>query len=178
VIAQALQDISTLRILHLRGNNMSGNVAKDLAAAIKNNHGLEDLHLISNNNFQFSIALILQSLMDTTHLKILHISNNSITENAAEPLALVIENNIQLEEVSLPNNEFLSLPNNEFQSFVIMVVHALEKLSKLKKLNLNNNKMSSNVLHGLAEIISNNNLSELFLSNNDLQSSVTVIVTH
>ena len=145
---------------------MSGNVTKELATAIKTNHCLEDLRL-SNNSFQLSIPLILQSLMDTKHLKILQISNNSITENAAETLALVIENNIQLEDVSLPNNDF--------QDFAVVIVHALEKLSKLKKLNLNNNKMSSNVSHGLAEIISNNNLSELFLSNNDLQSSVTII---
>ena len=167
VIAQALQVLSTVKILHLSGNSMSENVAKELTAVIKCNNGLEDLRL-SSNNFQLSISLILQSLTDSMHLKILQLSNKTITGEAAETLVSAIETNIQLEEVSLPNNGF--------QGCAVVIIHALKSLSKLKKLNLNDNKMSSSISYGLAEVITNNNsLSELLVSNNNLQSSAIVI---
>lgn len=166
-IGQALQIISTLKVLHLSGNSMPESAAETLAAAIKTNNGLEDLR-VSSNNFHRSIFEILQALTDIKRLKILHLSNHNITGKAAETLAKAIENNIYLEEVNLSNNGF--------HNIAIVVVGALKKLSKLKKLNLNDNKMSSDVSEDLAEVISNNNsLTELLLSNNNLQSSAIVI---
>ena len=167
VITQVLQNISTLRILCLSGNYMSENTGKDLAAAIENNKNIEDLRL-SNNNFQTSISLILESLTTSMHLKVFHLSNNSITGSDAITLALVIENNVSLEEVCLPSNGFHLSANK--------IVLALKKLCKLKKLNLNDNYMSSGVSSDLADVIANNrSLSDLLISKNNLQSSALVI---
>ncbi|XP_065903925.1 ribonuclease inhibitor-like [Dysidea avara] len=151
VITQALQVISTLRILHLSGNYMSENAGKDLAAAIENNKNIEDLRL-SNNNFQESISSILKVLTTTMHLKVLHLSNNSITGSAVITLASVIENNLLLEEVCLPSNGFHLSADK--------IVLALKKLCKLKKLNLNDNYMSSGISTDLADVIANCKVAE------------------
>ena len=167
IIANALKVISTLKILHLSGNYMSENAGEHLAVVIKGNKNLEDLRL-SNNNFQGSILLILEALTTIDHLKVLHLSNNTITGSTANTLALAVENNVSLEEVCLPSNSFHLSADK--------IVQALKKLSKLRKLNLNDNNMSSGVSSHLAEVMANNNsLSDLLLSKNSLQSSALVI---
>jgi len=45
VILQTLMENSTLKVLNLDDNNMTGQVAEDLANVIKNNSGLEELYL-------------------------------------------------------------------------------------------------------------------------------------
>jgi len=58
VILQALKENSTLKLLCLNNNNITGQVVEDLANVIKNNSGLEKLYL-SNNDLKASAVLIL-----------------------------------------------------------------------------------------------------------------------
>ena len=168
VILQALKENSKLKILILNANNMTGEVAEDLANVIKSNPGLEQLHL-SNNSFGPYVIIILQVLKKSSKLQILNLNNNNMTGEVAEDLANVIKNNAGLEE--------LYLSYNSFGPSAIMILQALNGNSKLQILNLNNNCMAKEVAEDLANVINNNpDLEQLYLSNNNLGPSAIMIV--
>ena len=168
VILQALKDHSKLKTLSLHNNNMTGQVAEDLANVIKNNLYLEKLYL-SNNSFKSSAIMILQALKDHSELKGLDFNNNGMTGKVAEDLAYVIKNNSDLEG--------LYLSGNDLKSSAIVILQALKYHSKLKVLSLANNNITGEVAEDLAKVMKNNSvLEELYLSNNNLKSSVIVIL--
>ena len=168
VILQALKENSQLKALNLNGNNMTGQVAEDLANVIKNNSGLEGLHLY-NNDLRSSATVILQALKENSQLKVLNLNGNNMTGQVAEELANVIKNNSGLEE--------LYLYNNDLRSSATVILQALKENSQLKALNLGGNNMTGQVAEELANVIKNNSgLEELYLYNNDLRSSATVIL--
>ena len=168
VILQALKDLSKITILDLNNNNMTGQVAEDLANVIKNNPGLEELYL-SDNSLKTSAGVILKALKQNSFLTKLHFNDNLMTEEVAEDLAGVIKNNINLEE--------LCIGNNELGLSAIMILQALQKNCRLKVLNLSQNNLTAHVAEDLARIIKNNQgIKELYLSNNNLKTSAVVII--
>jgi len=168
VILQALKAISSLTVLSLNSNNMSGKMVDDLADVIKNNTCLEELHL-DNNDLQSSAVVILQALKAISSLKVLSLNRNNISEKAVDDLAEVIKSNGKLQE--------LRLSYNNLQSSVVVVLQALKGTKSLKKLDLDGNNMSGKVVDDLADVIKNNTcLEELNLSCNNLQSSAVIIL--
>ena len=168
VILQALKENSQLKVLNLGGNNMTGQVAEDLANVIKNNSGLEELHLYEND-LKSSATVILQALKENYQLKVLNLGGNNMTGQVAEDLANVIKNNSGLEE--------LHLYENDLKSSATVILQALKENYQLKVLNFNSNNMTGQVAEDLANAIKNNtSLEELYLSQNDLRSSATVIL--
>ena len=168
IVLHALKGISSLRKLSLNSNNMSEKVVDDLADVIKNNTCLEELYLDSNNLQSFTVV-ILQALKQLWSLKKLSLNNNNMSNEVVYDLADVIKHNFHLEE--------LSLDSNDLQSSMAIILHALKKVSNLKKLNLNNIRISKNVLIDLADVIKCNTcLEELHLFYNNLQSSAVVIL--
>ena len=168
MILQALKENFNLQILNLDYNNMTGEVAEDLANIIKSNSYLEQLGL-GNNNLGPSAIVILQALKGNSKIKILDLDNNNMTAEVTEDLANVIKNNLDLEE--------LYLSNNSLGSSAIVILQAFREHSKLKILDLNSNKMTAEVAEDLANVIKNNlDLEELYLSNNSLGSSAIVIL--
>ena len=168
VILQALKSNSNLKKLSLNDNNMTGKVVYDLADVIANNTSLEVLCL-GGNNLQSSVGVILQVLKGVSNVKVLDLSDNSMSEEVASDLADVIKNNVQLEE--------LCLFNNELQSCCTVILQALKRNSNLKTLNLNDNNMTGKVVYDLADVIANNtSLEVLCLGGNNLQPSAGVIL--
>ena len=168
VILQALKENSQLKVLDSDGNNMTGQVAEDLANVIKNNPSLEELHL-SENDLRSSATVILQALKENSQLKVLNLNSNNMTRQVAEDLANVIKNNPSVEE--------LYLSKNDLGSSATVILQALKGKSKLKILYLHNNNMTGQVAEDLANVLKNNpSLEGLFLSQNDLRSSATVIL--
>ena len=83
---------------------MTGQVVEDLAKVIKNNKGLEELHL-SNNDLKLEAAVVLKALKENSNLKVLNLSSNNMTGQVAEDLVNVIKNNKRLEQLHLFNND-------------------------------------------------------------------------
>jgi len=168
VILQALKDISTLKILDLGGNSMTGQVAEDLANVIRNSLGTEELYLY-NNYLKGSTIVILQALKENLTLKLLCLNNNNMTRQVVEDLANVIKNNLGLEK--------LYLSNNDLKACVVVILKALRENSALKILDLGYNSMSGQVAEDLTNVIRNNSgLKELYLSNNELKAFVVLIL--
>ena len=168
VILEALAKLSQLVILDLNRNKMTEVVAECLANVIKNNLNLRQLGL-SDNCLRSSAVVVFQALAEHLQLKVIDLSNNSITGEVAKDLAIIITNNSNLEE--------LCLSDNDLKSSASIILQALKNNSQLKKLNLNSNSMSGKVAEDLANVIrSNSGLEQLYLSDNNLKSSAIVIL--
>ena len=168
LILQALKENSKLKALNLNGNNMTGEAAEDLASVTKNNSNLEQLYL-ANNDLKTSSVLILQALKENSKLTVLNLNDNNMTGEAAEDLASVIKCNSNL--------EWLYLGYNNLKASGVLILRALQKNTKLKVLNLNNNGMTGKVAEDIAGVIKNNsNLEELYLSNNNFNTSGVLIL--
>ena len=167
-IVMVLQVLNHLETLSFSSNNMTGQIAKDLANIIKNNASLKILDL-SDNDLKSLASVILQGLKDNSQLKLLALNSNNITGQLAEDLAIVIKNNSGLEG--------LYLSNNNLKSSAVVILQALEINTQLGFLHLNNNRMTGQISENLANVIKNNLcLKELDICNNDLKSYVIVIL--
>ena len=168
VILQGLKDHSKLTVRNLNSNNMTGQVAEDLANVIKSNSGLQKLAL-SANDLRSSAIVVLQALKDHSKLTVLNLNSNNMTGQVVEDLANVIKDNSGLQQ--------LRLSNNDLRSSAIVILQALKDHSKLTVLYLNNNNMTGQVAEDLANVIKNNSgLQRLHLSDNDLRSSAIIIL--
>ena len=146
-VAKALQHISSLRSLDLGNNNISEEVAGELALAISANEYLEEMRLY-NSKLTSSAIVILQSLSTIVTLKYLNINSNQITDEAGEALASVVMHNTVLEE--------LHVSGNNLGKGMLLVAKALQHISSLRSLDLGNNNISEEVAGELALAISAN----------------------
>ena len=169
MIANALKQVTTLKVLNLNNNqNRSEELAPALTSIISDNKFLESLLLSDNNLNDDGVIKIAQSLCKHTKLKIINLQSNNITEKSAEALASIISSNTGLEE--------LYLGNNTLQSGVITISTALKNISSLKLLDLNNNNISEEAVDELSTAIrANNSLEKVWLNDNNLRSSIAVI---
>ena len=167
IILQTLAKCCKLEVLNLLGIDMTELAVKDLENVIKNNQGLKDLTL-SDNQLKTFAVVVLKALKVSSLLKVLHLNDTLITEEATEDLADVIKNNTHLEELHIANNLGVS---------AVVILQALTRISNLKVLNLNGNKLTGQVVEHLVTVIKNNSgLEQLYLSYNDFKSSVSVIL--
>ena len=170
-VAKGLQKISSVKVLDLEKNNLSKEVAEDLAAAVSVNKSLEKLWL-NDNCFMHSTVLILEGLKEISTLKVLDLNNNK-DRSTKIPAAItyVITENKLLERLSLSDN-------NLNDDGIIKIAQSLYKHSKLKNINLQYNNITEEAAEALASIISSNTgLEELYLGNNQLKLGVTKIST-
>ena len=96
------------------------------------------------------------------------ISNNSITDEAADDIAVAISNNIHLQELNLGGNSFQA-------SGIIKIARSLQKISSLTKLYINHNNITDEAADDIATAISCNfKLQEFDISQNNLQTTGTI----
>ena len=170
VVVNALKGISTLKNLALNDNkNRSEELALVLASVIEHNELIKMLLLRDNNLNDHGVIEIAQSLCKSSKLKCISLQNNNITEKVAEILSSVISSNTGLEE--------LYFGNNHLHLGVVKIVIALENVSSLKVLDLQNNNITKEVGDKLSGVIAaNDSVEKLWLNDNNLESSISVIV--
>lgn len=86
IVAKALQNISSLKMLDLTDIKLPNEICHELALAIQSNHSLEELHL-GNNNLRHSFDILLQPLSKLSSLKVLSIENTEISDDCFNVLA-------------------------------------------------------------------------------------------
>ena len=170
VIAQALNEISTLTCIDLNDNNITGVVVDQFATAFSRNISLEDLRFRNNCFKAKETKIFMQSLCNISSLKYLNFGGNQLTEEVAELLSSVIANNPAIKE--------LYLGNNNLQAGIFKIAMALKRSSApcLKILDLGNNSIPEGIQEELADFISSSKLEKLYLSYNNLHSSLNVIL--
>ena len=167
-IVRALKEVSSLKVLDLNDNNTSGIIADFLASAISSNSSLEDLRLSNNRLTTSGTVTIAKSLSNMSTLKYLEIQSNLITEEAADSIVSVIKSNTGIEE--------LYLGNNKLGVGALKIVTALNEVSSLKVVDLDNNNTSGIIANDLTAVIDHNSLQKLWLANNDLRSCASTIL--
>ena len=140
-----------------------------IASVISRNKTIKDLIFYNNNLKDDGVMKLTQSLCKHNKLKCINLQSNNLTEKAAEALASVISSN--------PGLQKLYLGNNHLHLGVIKIAAALENISSLKFLDLQNNNIPDEAANALAAAIkSNTSLEKLWLSGNHLGSSTVVVV--
>ena len=167
-IARSLCKHVRLKILCLQNNNMTEKSAESLASVISSNTKLKELYL-GNNNLQLGTIKIAISLQTISTLKVLDLTNNSMTEQVTKELSVAIGNN--------PSLENICLRGNCLGSSAIMIVSVLKKLSTIKVLDLSDNRsgeLSSVVASAIAR---NKAIERLMLGNNNLNDCSIILIS-
>ena len=168
LILQALSSISTIKVLHLQGCQLTEEAGKHLSSVILNNSRLNQL-LLDNNDIGKGILHIAQALQWIKSLQVLSLNNTNIPMEICGEMALVIKSNPQLIN--------LQLDGNSLHHSAVVILQALSKVSSLKILNLNSNQLTKDVGEQISSIIMNNpRLEQLGLNHNNISKGVVSIV--
>ena len=154
MILQILKENSELVVLNLGSTNLTGQIAEDLANVIKSNPHLENFYFL-NNDLKSSAFLVLQALKETSKLKILQMSNDSLTKSTAVELVSVIKSNPLITD--------LWLGDNMFQSGLIDIAVNCKNLANLQALELSHNSVCPTKAVHLASIVGSINLLQVLI---------------
>ena len=132
---------------------------------------MEEL-VLDYNHLCTKFLTLARSLHSINTLKLLNLNNTSLTEEAADAIALAISSNHGLEQ--------LYLGNNKLRAGGIKIARALKSISTLQILDLNDNHMPVEVALELASAIARNSSlkqlrEELWLDNYLLISNNTAL---
>ena len=160
-IAQSLRKYSKLKVIHLQCNNITEQGAEALASIISSNTGLQELYL-GNNQLQSGVIIIATALKSISSLKVLDLEINNIPEQVADELSAAIRTNVLLEK--------LWLSGNHLGSSTVKIINALNKVTTLKELTLNDNKnRSEELIPAITSVVTKNELMKrLMLCDNNL----------
>ena len=171
-IVKALQDVCNLRALYISDNEINFEAADDIATAIGHTNQLYELD-VSNNKFQGEgIRKILKPLKDCVTLRKLYISNNSaiINDDIVKDIAVVVSCNTGLQEFSIGKNYLQA-------SSATIIAKALQNISTLTKLYINENNITDEAANDIATVISHNiHLQELDIGTNVLCTAGGIII--
>ena len=169
-IASALKKLSSLRILSLCSNGITDDAAEEISNVITSNVLLVDL-LLGNNQLQATGICKIAVAMKKTLLMKLDLSNNHITPDAAEELAVTLSNCTNLQQLFL-NDNMLGTEGT------IKIANALKCITSLQVLTLSNNNITESAAAVLVDVLKNNiSLKIVLIGGNDLQTTgVNLIV--
>ena len=165
-----LQAICTLSKLHIGYNNISDEVANDIAIIVSCNTKLNKVEISGNKLQTTGITKILKSLHKIYALKNLDLNHSNITEEAANVIATVFSINTDLQELNLGGNDLQKLG-------AIKIAKGLQKISSLTKLYIDHNNITDEAADDIAAAISCNiHLQELNLGGNDFRTSGIIVI--
>ena len=184
-------DYANIEVLHLHGNNMQAKNTLTILGALRsskslctfdmdNNHNFSDTavddikYILNRNNKlqRFSAGgnylgiikahVILQGLLNTSHMTSFNVSNNNLSGEAADDIAAVLMQNINLQELYLSNNNL----------DMSKIAGGLQGTTTLTALDVSNNGIGTEAANCLATILQCScKLQELYLQNNNLQTA-------
>ena len=181
-LTDALNNNKSLQYITLRYCLIDKDIATTMSYYLKNSNCLRNLSVTNskfsndpeqlctaNNRLGLAAIMTPQALQEHSRLKNLNLSDNNLTAHVAEDLATITKNN--------PGLNKLYLSNNSLKTSVAIILKALKEKSFLKKIHLNNNVITEEVVEDLAAAIRNNSsLEELCIGSNRLGLSAVMIL--
>ena len=169
-----LGNISTVKVLDLANNNISDFIADDIELLLFCNK-LEGIYLSTNSLQEEGMIKIAETLRSNTTLKVFDISNNSVSDKAANNIAVALSNKFKLEKIYLNRNE---LQTNS----IIRILSCLYSTS-LKIIDISHNIINSRAASVIANVLEKNiRLEELHVGGNILQAKgiieILLYLTH
>ena len=164
-VMKALKGINTLRKLNISNNDITDEVADDIAAVICCNIMLQELNLGGNRLQTPGIVKIAKSLQKSSLLTKLHINDNNFTKEAAYDIAGAVSFNVDLQEINVSGNNFQTIG-------ILNIAKALQTVCTLRKLNISNTNISARAGNEIATaVLHNTELEEIDLSENNLEAT-------
>ena len=166
-ICSALKQISCVRVFLFCNNNISQHSAGSIASVIMNNPFIETLALGHNKLQSAGATIIAKALQHNCNLKSLHLEKNQIDFEAASDIAAAITCNSGLEKLWLHDNILRT-------EGVICVNESLEKVTKLKLYQIENNNITDEVVNSMIMVISKHSsfLETVWISEDSISPSV------
>jgi len=168
-VIKALPNVSISSELYIRLNNVTEEVADDIAAILLSSKCFKTVDVSENNIKAADVAIITKGLLNLSSLSELRINGNNITEKAASDIANVILNNNKLRTLDIGRNKFQA-------AGMIKIAKALQRCSFLSELNIEWNGIDKEAADDIAAVIFNNhNVQILNFSYNNLAAGIIKI---
>ena len=169
-ISKALRK-HNLQQFEIERNNATKKAAHEIAAVLSHSVDLQVLNLNGNMLEVVGIVTIAHSLLKVSTLTELYLSDNNITEKAADYIAAVLSHSKNLQVLNLNRNNLRA-------TGVIKIVKALQ-MSTLQKLEIENNNATLKAAQDIAAILSHSsNLRVLNINGNNLQANGVACILH
>ena len=168
-MANVLCNSGRLKVLRLNNNKLDHKAANHIQEIINCNPYLESIRL--DNNLLYT-ANMLKMGHGLSHIKVLGISCNGITEQGAGHLADMVTSNSELEKLQISNNFLTAKGCN-------IITDTLKSISTLKRLYLGNNNLTKHGADGMAAVITSNPLLEVLdVEENELLTAGTIKIAN
>ncbi|XP_065900315.1 NLR family CARD domain-containing protein 3-like [Dysidea avara] len=172
VLTKALQCISNLHRLTFKKTNITAEFADSIGTILSVNTHLQHLDL-DGNDLQGSGAIaISRSLQNVSMITSLHMNDNNISEDAADDIAYTISSH------SCTKLQELGLSRNKLQTAgIIKIMKALQRVSTLVKLWIDNNNITEEATGSIAAALSHNvNVQEFVIGGNNIRTEGAMLI--
>ena len=160
-----VQNISSCTKLNVSHNNINDKAAHNIATFLSHNTQFRELDLSHCDLQTIDAITVSKGMISLIHLTKLNVSNNNISGEAAGDLAVVLSQNVLLEELDLSYNNL-----GAFGS--LHIFRKMKKLSTLIKLNVCNIGLTEIAADDIVTVLNNNfKIQELDLSHNNIQAT-------
>ena len=165
-----VQNRSGFSRLNFSNNRLDDKAAHGIATFFSHNPQLKELDLECNDLQAASAIVISNGMNNLQSLTKLNISNNDISSEAANDIAVALFQNKSLEELDFSYNNLGALGS-------LHIIHNMEKMSNLVKLNVCSIGITEIAADDIATVLNNNNkLEELDLSHNDIKTTGATVI--
>jgi len=158
VIAEALNELSTLQFLDMSYNEITDQAVIKIASVITNNHLLKHLNLSGCCLKDFGIEIIFNALAHTNFLLSLNISENHITSKVAKNVNIGLFSNYTLRNI-LFSHCFTEEALSTVLSFVKKTITSLEHLD------LSGSFIADETADDISVLLTSNSILHLNISN-------------
>ena len=187
IISKALEQATCIKTITLNKNNLSNEICNTIALIITGNKALQNVELCNCYLQETGIISITKALESSKDLRLLDLSSNAITDEAAVQVATVLKchsikklrlQNCRLQFFGFQNIieamvtktclQYIDISGNVLSDQnVVLIVKVIENNQNLKKLNFSNCTLQSTGCQQLFKAIAKiTNLTHLDLSNN------------
>jgi len=164
-VTQEIQFTTPIQHIHIINSNITAEIACHISETIKSGKKLESIKFVSNNVEEQDIIKIVRALQNTSTLLYFCISNNVVSNVAAQSFALAISCNIGLEHFHLSHCELR-------EQGTLTIIRSLGLVKSLNHCDLSGNYITDKCAIELASILTKNSmLSHLNLSKCKLQEN-------
>ena len=167
IVCKRMSTLTNLIKFNISNNNISSEAAHDIAAVLSQNKSLKELDLSFNNLGASGAVRIFLSMKSFTGLIKLNVGGIKMTDFAADDVANILNNNVNLKELDLSYNNIQAVGAAEIFKNTVNL--------SLNKLNISHNNITDQGVDNIAAFISQNTeLEELHFSHNNLQAAGAV----
>ena len=168
-ILSSLRNHTSLKHFDISCNTITNHVANEIVDVIDSNTQLTHLNISDSHTQEYGILKIFKAVQRISTLKCIKMSKCTISDKAAQAIAIAITVNCMMEELVFNDNDF-------HETGIALVFDVLKEAHTLKCLTVASNKEINNVTTKVTEVVFNNHITYFDLSNCDLQKSSCSLV--